>query len=80
MGKPKRHRLEQLLAEVDIRVSRGQRLVKNQMEAIEERRRGGFDVKRATSLLETLEQSLQLHTEACDRVRHELAQVTAGDP
>ena len=65
--------LEQRLAEAEIHVLDGERLVERQRTAIKERRRDGVEVTLATELLAMMEETLALHIADRDRLRRELA-------
>ena len=73
MDGAKRGRLEQRLAQAEIHVSEGERLVQQQRATIEERLRDGHDVGLAKQLLAELEESLRLHIADRHRLRQELA-------
>ena len=72
MDDDKRGMLEKRLAQAEIHVSAGERLLRQQRAAIEERRRDGHDVALAEELLAEMEESLSLQIADRNRLRQEL--------
>jgi hypothetical protein len=62
------------LQEAERHVADGARLFERQRAIIEERRRDGHDVKRAETLLQTMQELQRMHIDHLDTLRKELAE------
>lgn len=79
MHTTEREMLEQALAQADIHLREGERLVALQRETIARRERKGFDVALAKELLAEMEEALRLHLKHSRRMRLSLADETPPD-
>jgi hypothetical protein len=73
MDTSKHRLLEQSLAEAERHVTEGERLLEQQRNNIEERRRDGHDVRLSIELLSEMEETQRMHIAGRDRLRNELA-------
>ena len=79
MHTAEREMLEQALAQADIHLREGERLIALQRETIARRERKGFDVALAKELLAEMEEALRLHLKHLRRLRLMLADETPPD-
>jgi len=73
MDSTKHRLLTQGLAEAERHVTEGERLLEQQRNNIEERRRDGHDVRLSIELLSHMEEAQRMHIAGRDRLRNELA-------